>query len=209
MQHVEHEEMPSSDGREYPVVFDVDPPETYERAQVALRLLILALLAVLSAPLGWLFGVLFLALPAVAAIGISSRGAARYHAELSGEVIAAIRWVLSFYAYLLFLTDRFPLWSSPASLVRFEVRPTGSPSVASALGRLITTLPYALVLFVLGFGAAIAWVVGLIVVLSSQRMPDSLYGFLRGVLRWQARLLAYHASVVDEYPPFRFDTEPG
>jgi hypothetical protein len=27
------------------------------------------------------------------------------------------------------------------------------------------------------------------------------------VLRWETRLVAYHASLVDEYPPFAFDTE--
>ena len=38
--------------------------------------------------------------------------------------------------------------------------------------------------------------------------PDRLYSFQPGSLRWGARLLAYHASLVDEYPPFALDTKP-
>ena len=118
MQHVE-QHLPSL-SREYPVVFDVQRPAGYERAQIALRILVLAILGALSAPLGWLFGVLYLALPAVAAVGISSRGPQGFLSEMSTDIVRTIRWVLSFYAYLLLLTDRFPQWRTPESLVRFE-----------------------------------------------------------------------------------------
>jgi len=206
MQHVE-QHLPSL-RHEYPVVFDVGRPARYDRAQVALRILILALLGALSAPLGWLFGVLYLALPAIAAVGISSRSAATFQVELSGDVVRIIRWVLSFYAYLLLLTDRFPQWSVPESLVRFEVTPSGTPTVGTALLRLVYTVPYALVLAVFGCAAALIWVICLVSVLAGAGVPRGLYDFLRGVMRWQARLFAYHASLVDEYPPWSFDTEP-
>ncbi len=38
--------------------------------------------------------------------------------------------------------------------------------------------------------------------------PDRLYSFQRGSLRWGARLLACHASLVHECPPFALDTKP-
>ena len=38
--------------------------------------------------------------------------------------------------------------------------------------------------------------------------PDSLWRFLLGLVRWQACLLAYLASLVDRYPPFTLETGP-
>jgi hypothetical protein len=45
-----------------------------------------------------------------------------------------------------------------------------------------------------------------IMVLIQENYPDGLYNFQRGVLRWEARLLGYHASLVEKYPPFALDT---
>jgi hypothetical protein len=47
-----------------------------------------------------------------------------------------------------------------------------------------------------------------VMVLIQENYPDGLYNFQRGVLRWEARLLGYHASLVDQYPPFALDTGP-
>ena len=43
-------------------------------------------------------------------------------------------------------------------------------------------------------------------VLLGAAIPASITGFQRGVLRWQARLVAYHASLVDHYPPIELAT---
>ena len=37
-------------------------------------------------------------------------------------------------------------------------------------------------------------------------MPAWILAYQRGMLRWEARLAAYHACLVEEYPPFSFDT---
>ena len=42
-------------------------------------------------------------------------------------------------------------------------------------------------------------------VLVSESVPNSLYDLQRGVVRWQARLFTYHASLVDRAPPLSFD----
>ena len=207
MQHVESPDLHHL-RHEYPVVFEVERPARYDRAQVALRLAILMVLGVLSAPVGWLFGVLFLALPVVAAVEISTRGPGEFLSGPSAQLVRTIRWVLSFYAYLALLTDRFPQFSAPASLIRFEVTPTGAPTVGSALLRLLTSIPYAAVLFVLGVATGFIWVVSLVAIVVGDGVPKNQYDFLRGVMRWQARLLAYHSSLIEEYPPWSFDTEP-
>jgi hypothetical protein len=45
-------------------------------------------------------------------------------------------------------------------------------------------------------------------VLVQENYADGLYDFQRGVLRWEARLLAYHSSLIEQYPPFALDTGP-
>jgi hypothetical protein len=79
--------------------------------------------------------------------------------------------------------------------------------VGSALSRLVLTLPYVVVLFVLGWAAAVVWLICLVSALISAGMLPRLYDFMRGVVRWQARLFAYHASLVGEHPPWSLDTE--
>jgi len=56
--------------------------------------------------------------------------------------------------------------------------------------------------------AGILWIIAAIMVLIQENYPDSIYNFQRGVMRWEARLLVYHASLVDQYPPFALDTGP-
>jgi hypothetical protein len=40
--------------------------------------------------------------------------------------------------------------------------------------------------------------------IGSTPSPASILSFQTGYLPWSARLLAYHASFVEEYPPFSF-----
>ena len=47
---------------------------------------------------------------------------------------------------------------------------------------------------------------GVVFILVTRGLPDLLYDFQRGVLRWQARLLAYHASLGEEAPPLALET---
>jgi len=65
-----------------------------------------------------------------------------------------------------------------------------------------------LVLGLLGIVSGIVWIIAAVMVLIQESYPDGLYNFQRGVLRWEARLLGYHASLVHEYPPFALDTGP-
>jgi Domain of unknown function (DUF4389) len=58
----------------------------------------------------------------------------------------------------------------------------------------------------------VGWVVALIAAISillSERYPEPLWNFHAGVVRWEARLLAHLASLVEPYPPFAFDTGSG
>ncbi len=191
----------------YPIDFDVVAvPPRFDRVQVVLRLVLMLVLAHIGTTLGWFFWLLYLGLPVAAAVLVSQHGAARYHAEDSRGVLRLLNWAVAAYAYLLLLTDRFPT-SVPDPAVRFDVYPQGEPTVSSALGRLITTLPMAVVLALLGILSTLCWVVAMLLVLVHGTYPRAIYDFQIGVVRWLARLWGYHASLVQSYPPVSF--EPG
>lgn len=191
-----------------PVVFDVVRPPRFERAHVVVRLLLLFVLSLLGGSIGWTFFLLYLLLPAAAAVMLSQRGGDGFREEGSPSLARLVHWVLAIYSYLALLTDRLPT-GKPAEVVRFEVKPDGRPTPGSALARLVYSLPALLFLAVLGLVSGLVWLVAMVMVLIDRRYPESFYDFQRGVLRFEARLLAYHASLVEEYPPFSLAAEPG
>ena len=182
----------------YPVAFDVEPPQEFDKAQIALRIVLIIVL-------GWLvdsvLGAAFLLLPVVAAILISQKGAEQYLAEAESGPTRWLRYILGFYSYMALATDKIPT-QAPEEVVDLRVQPGGSPTVGSALLRLILVIPHALVLGLLGIVFFVAWIVAAISILVNGVYPDWASDFIRGYLRWNARVLAYMASLVDEYPPF-------
>jgi len=192
---------------DYPVTFDIARPEKLERPHVFLRILVAVILSILAGAIGWIFGLVYLVLPVVAAVLVSQKGGEKYLEEDGPRVTGWLRWILAFYAYLGILTDRFPS-EKPEEIVRFEVQTGGTPTVGSALLRLIYSIPSALVLSILSMASAVIWIIAAVMVLVQENYPDGLYNFQRGILRWEARLLGYHASLVEQYPPFALDTDP-
>jgi hypothetical protein len=191
----------------YPVTFNVSRPERFERPQVILRILVLIILSILAGAIGWVFGLVYLVLPVLAAIFISQKGGERYLSEDSPRMARWLRWVLAIYSYLAVLTDRFPT-ERPEQVVTLEVTPGGSPTVGAALLRLIYSIPSAIVLALLSIVSAVIWIIAVVMILVQENYPEGLYNFQLGVMRWEARLLAYHASLVQEYPPFSLVTGP-
>jgi hypothetical protein len=189
----------------YPATFDAVQPPTLSRAHIGLRVVIIIVLSFLAGILGWLQGIVYLGIPVLAAILISQKGPETYLAEAEQGMAKWLRLLVGFYAYMILLTDKLPTDDADTG-VRFEVRPTGTPSIGSALLRIITAIPHAFVLGLLGIVAFILVIVGAIVVLIQETVPEGIYSFLRGYMRWWARVLAYMGSLTDEYPPFALDT---
>jgi len=182
----------------YPVTFDVVRPQKFQRPQIFLRILLWILLS-------WIVGLAFLVLPIASAIFVSQKGSQKFLDEDGPKITGWLRWIIAYYAYLFILTDRFPS-EKTEELVRFEVQPAGTPTVGSALLRLIFSIPSAFVLSILLMVSEVVWVIAAIMVLAQENYPEGLFDFQRGVMRWEARLLGYHASLVDLYPPFALDT---
>jgi hypothetical protein len=188
----------------YPATLETGFPPQFERVQVLYRLLLLVAIGFLHQMLGSLAGVLYLFLPIVAAVSIYRNGGIGLRAEETRSFISVIDWAVSFYAYFLFVIDRFPLARERDA--RLSVEAVGSPRGGAALARLVTTLPHAIVLSVLGVASVLVAVAMGISVLVTGKAPDALYGFQRDVVAWIGRVLAYHSSLVDTYPPFALTT---
>jgi hypothetical protein len=189
----------------YPVTFDLERPAKMGRAQVLLRILLLVFVSWIAGSSGGL-GLVYLGFPVAAAILVSRKGGDRYLMEDGDRVTAWIAFTVGVLAYVALLTDELP--SSGRQPVRITILKSGSPTASTALLRIVTAIPSALVLVVIGFVGWIVWLIAAISILLNERYPENLWNFQRGVVRWQARLLGYLASMVEPYPPFTFDTGP-
>jgi hypothetical protein len=170
-----------------------------ERIHVLIRCaLLLALGAIGCSSAYWL---VYLVLPALAALLVAQKGSQRYFVEDAPRIIRALRWLAAAYAYLWLLTDRLPT-NEAQTPVLFEVQTEGAPTAASALSRLFTSLPALLLLVVLSIAAGFLWLLGATAVVVQGRMPARISEFLTATLRYQFRLVAYHLSLVERYPSF-------
>src|SRR5438132_11109467 len=180
---------------DYPVTFEVTRPAKFERPQVLIRIVAYFLLSLVLSLVYW-------ALPIVVAIWASQKGSQRFLDEDGPKITGWLRWTTALSAYVYMLTDRFP--SDEETSVRYDVQLSGTPSIGSALLRLITSIPSWIVLGILNCVATIIWFVAAVMVLVQETYPGGLYDFQCGVVRLQARPLAYSAPLVDAYPPFAF-----
>jgi hypothetical protein len=190
---------------DYAVTFDLVRPEKLGRAHVFLRILLLVLVSWITGS-GTAFGLVYLGLPVVAAILIAQRGGERYLAETGARMTRILAFLAGLLAYLALLTDEVPGFDR--STVHFAVVVSGSPTVGTALWRIVKAIPSAVVLCLIGVVGWIVWIVVAVLVLVHERYPVGLWNFQRGVVRWEARLLDYLASLTASYPPFSFDSGP-
>lgn len=190
----------------HPVVLEVESPLLFERAQLVLRVVLFVLASAVLGGFGFL-GLIYLALPAVAAVLVSHKGGGRYLEEDGAGMARAVEIVVGILGYLMIVDERLPGLGGEGN-VRVRIERSGTPTTGSALLRILTAIPSALVLGLLGFVSAVVWLIAAVMVLVEETYASALYDFQCGVLRWQARLLAYLASLVDEYPPFSLETGP-
>lgn len=191
------------DTTRYPVDIEVTPPPRYERIQLLLRFAILIALGIAGVSMGWLFGLLYLFLPVVAAVAIASHGPSGYLEE-SGALRRVLAWVVSLQAYMLLVTDRFPV-GAEAPGMHMTIEPGGAPTATHALLRWFASIPSALLLMVFGIVSGVLCFVGALFVLFTETQPAGIVRFQIAMVRWLARLLGYHASLVEPYPPFTLD----
>jgi hypothetical protein len=191
----------------YPVHYTVTRPARYTRLQLLVRLVASVALGILGLSLGALYLVAYLVLPAFAAARLGVRDGESYLREDGPRVLRALAWMSAIYAWFALVTDALPV-RAPDEQVKITAEPMGSPTAATALWRLLLGLPSALALAFLGCLGGLVWLWSVLQVLLFEQVGEGAHAYLAGVQRWSVRLLAYQASLVDVYPPFRFDDGP-
>jgi hypothetical protein len=181
----------------HPVSFRVERPARLTRIHVLIRLaLLMAIGTIGCSSVYWL---LYLALPALVAIFVLQKGGEAYLAEDTPRIVRVLRWVAGAYAYLWLLTDVLPT-TEIGGPVQLDVEVGGAPTPSSALSRLIYSLPALILAALLSLAAALLWLAGAVTILVNERIPVPIADFIALTLRYQARLMAYHLSLVERYP---------
>jgi hypothetical protein len=186
----------------YPVEISVQVPERFERSQVLVRILVGVAFGLIHQSAFGLFGVSYFLLPVIAAILIEGRSPDDFLTRDAPWLISLLEWLVGFYAYMFFVTDSFPLDQS-SRCVRLRVTVGGTPSIGSALMRLLSSLPHLIALALIGIAVGVVNVIAAISILISERYPEGLQSFQERVVCWIARVFVYHASLVADYPPLR------
>jgi hypothetical protein len=185
----------------HPVQLQVEHPRRTERIQVVTRLAFLLAFAALGCSA--VYWALYLAMPALVAVTLMRKGGEHYLADDAPRIVPVLRWLASAYGYLWLLTDVLP--TAQGSPIDLKIEAGGRPTASSALLRLLFSLPALVVLAVLSAASGILWVVGAVLILIRQRLPDAIADVLAFTLRFQFQLVAYHLSLVDRYPSLRAD----
>jgi hypothetical protein len=180
------------------VHFDVERPRRFSRAGVPLRFVILALFFI-PGSINWVASLFYL--PITTAVLVKQKGPERFFAEDQSRLTDLVRWIIGIYSYFAYLTDTISL-DFERSGISFDVDQSGSPTPRSALWRIGASMPNVIVFGVFGIAALGVWVIASLSIVLTGTYPRVLYGYQRGINRWQARLFSYHTSLVDDYPPF-------
>lgn len=192
----------------YPVHYGIERPARFTRVQLAIRVAVFVVLGMLGLSFGAVFLFAYLLLPLVAASRLASTGdPERYVREDGPRILRVLHWFAAVSAWAGLVADRLP-HRSPEEVVRLRVETWARPTPGSAALRLITGIPSALVLMVLGWIGVLVWLWAALTVLVSERVGAGAFSFLVGLQRWSLRLLVYQAALVDDYPPFSFEDTP-
>ncbi len=193
----------------YPVHYDVHRPERSTRLQLAVRIVALLVVAALGVSFGAVLLFAYVALPVLAAIRVSAAaGPDAYVNEDGPKIRKALHWFAAILAWTGLTAERLPA-HSPDETVAFAIEGGGArPTAASAIVRLITGIPSALVLALLGVLGALVWLWAALSILFVERVGDGAFRYLVGLQRWTLRLFTYQASLVEPYPPYSFSEAP-
>ena len=194
----------------YPVHYSVEHPQRFSRINLLVRVLAFIAIGVLGLSFGSVFFFAYLILPVLAAIRLAGAADPAAYARQDGpRIVGALRWFAAICAWAGLIAERLPS-RSPDETVRIEVEdsPHRALTPGSAIWRIIAGIPSAIVLAILGWLGCFVWLWAALSILFTERVGPGAFNYLVGLQRWSIRLLAYQASLVDEYPPFSFSDAP-
>ncbi len=207
--------------QEYPVTLSVAYPDgprnrltVFFRPLLAIPILIIGALIVGPSQLGqmdrgWNFGRTEAALlaaglfVATVLMILFRRKYPRWWFDWNLEVV---RFTTRINAYLSLLRDEYPSTDERQAVTVDIVYPDARNDLNPVLPlfKWFLAIPHYIVLGILGIAGAIVVFIGWLVILITGRLPEGMFRFLEGLMRWQLRVVAYaFLLTTDRYPPFR------
>jgi hypothetical protein len=179
-------------------------PARFTRAQLLVRIVAFFVLGFVGISFGTVFCLAYVALPVYAAVRLGIVDPDTYAEKDGRRITRMLHWFAAICAWAGLTAERLPA-KSPDEIVELAITTTGRPTSMTALGRLITGIPSAFVLAILGIFGGLVWLWAAITILVHEQVGETAFHFLAGLQRWSVRLLAYQGVLVEEYPPFSFE----
>jgi hypothetical protein len=184
----------------YPLTIDIGYPDSRARWSVLARLplglpvLLFSLLLNIGATLG-IWG----------AILVSGR----VPPWLFAYQVHVGRWHTRAAAYLLLVTDDYPVFEGVHPVTYGLVEPVSVARLKVIVWKFITAFPHFVVLFLLTVALVLVTAVAWVALVITGRHPHALHSYAAGVVRWYARLAVYLQSLTDEFPAFSLRATAG
>lgn len=191
---------PTTVAQDYPLTINIEYPAARKRWSVLARV-----------PLGLpvVFFALLLNIGATLAIWGAILASGRIPSWLFAFQVNVGRWHTRSTAYLLLLTDDYPVFEGEHP-VTYELRePATLARWKLAVWKFITAIPHFVALFVLTLGLVPVTVIAWLALVIGGRHPRVLHHYTSGVVCWYARWAAYLQSLTDEFPAFSLRTTAG
>jgi len=201
----------------YPVQFSVDYPDRQlNRLTTAFRILVaIPILIVLSSVSGSSWGVY----SHKATYAVSGAGGLLFFGPLLMILfrrkyprwwydwnLELQRFTNRVVAYIVLMDDHYPATDQPQAVHLDYVYPDAERDLNRwlPLVKWFLAIPHSIVLAVLWIAGVVVVFIAWIVILFTGRYPRGLFDFVQGIIRWDARVVAYaFLLVTDQYPPFR------
>ena len=217
----------------YPVSYEIERPERYNRLTVLFRW-------ILAIPQLFLVGGIGLAGSSASGVNDNDSGlevllsiltagvlttvlaflvflawwailfTGRFPASFRGFCLMVFRWAMNVHAYVYLQAEPYPPFSGDKPYpLQVHVTADQEHNRLTVLFRIFLAIPHLVVLFFLNIAQGIVTLIAWIAILVTGQYPAGMYSFSVGASRWQARVLGYLYLFVDEYPPFSLASDPG
>jgi hypothetical protein len=190
----------------YPVSLEFDGPEQVSRLSTAFRLILALPLLFFLAVIGWAGNGILFGLVIAHWLTLLVRGG-RPVGWIGSAMVAMLRFYARAYAYLLLLTDEYPALEGNWFLQVEMQRPERLRRRQIFFWKTLAVIPHLFCLAILWFAVAVCEVIAWFAILFTGRFPTGLRNFVVGWLRWYLRVIAYWASLRDEFPPYSLSSE--
>lgn len=179
--------------------FDVPRPQRLSRLLIFVKwLLVFPHLLVL-----WAFGILAGIASMVGWWAVLITG--RYPEGLWSIVCGYMRWNTRVSVYTTLLRDEYPPFGDEPYPMQFELRRPERQSRLLLFARVITVIPLALWLSVVGIWFSILTFIAFFAILFTGNIPEGIYRSIVGIMGYSLKVSVYMYVLTDSWPGFAID----